>query len=369
MTSEAADNTQNQSVSSQRQRVQSMYGHDQNVTYPLTPKIKSQGKRKPKSRHKSQPAIDALYLARPYPINVDSSWRKIKLYLYKFHWRKIFAHHKMTNAFYTFTNSKYNKIKQLQLHSKTKKRVNLSKGVLVWVFVKGKLHILGGIRDDMFHIVFDSTIKSFTSQHVHEFTAWSAGNSSPALIHVKSKNELLLLGGHGYRFQDGIWQCKLDGNKSERAQLWNKLLMKLPRNNSSDFRYLLTNNDRFIICINSRDSHIFYWEIDGGIDEWNISSIDWDIEGTPTHFVMTGDIEYDFKIVNGFIRNITRNTVIMEVIEDYSKQIVNEIMKWFCIEELHVFDFGSMVDVHWKCDIQQIIPSYKDGLNVSMDSL
>lgn len=312
--------------------------------------INCQRKNKPKLKHTSPPAIDALYLPRPYPIDVDDSWRKIKFYLYKFHWKKIFAHRKKTNAFYTFTNNKYNKV--IRLYPKTfHKRIN--KGRPIWVKINGKLHILGvGEGDDMFHIVFDSTIKSFPSQNsnVHEFTAWSAGNSGPGLIHIRSKNELLLLGGHGFLHQDEIWQCKLN------EQFWSKLIIKLPRNNQNrDFKYLLTNNEKFIICINSRDSHIFYWQIDGEYDEWNMSSIDWDIDRTPTHCVMTGDKEYDEKIVYAYVGGITLTEI--NNIRNL-KHLFSEILRFYSIEEINIFDFTAKRDVHWKCNIEQIIPTY-----------
>ena len=98
---------------------------------------------------------------------------------------------------------------------------------------------------------------------------------------------------------------------------------------------------------------MYYWEIDSCTNEWKKVQIE--IPDRIDFLATTGDMDYARKIVNGYVRGMNDMQI--------PQEIVILIVRWYSIEEVHVFDTISEAaedkTSHWKCDIHQIIPCYK----------
>lgn len=323
-------------------------------------------------------SLDTIYLAAPCQLNphafiaadnhkntimiydsrrnIDKSWTRIKLSTDDCHWTGFIAHDTTTNTFYKYYRTTVTVfVLNRNAFIPTNHYECPADDVAVTpvlVFAQGKLHIFGGF-DNKSHLTFDAKTKLFET--VHEFTEWKTGNVDPGIIHIKSKNELLLLGGFdkGRGWTDEVWKCKLGHGHTDDKPVWNKLEFKLPEK-GREFRFLLTHNERYIICGVHHAKDIYYWDINASVDEWKKSLIE--APGVRiTYFAMTGDREYNRKIVDGFVAQFDDLQIPTE--------IAVLIFNWYGVESVHVLDSTSKVNdnrtLHWKCDIRQIIPFYK----------
>ena len=72
----------------------------------------------------------------------------------------------------------------------------------VTAFVNGKLHIISGGQKNWKHFVWDEGNKTFKLLHAVKET--SAGLQNAAMVHVKSQNKLILLGGYDWAVKSAI---------------------------------------------------------------------------------------------------------------------------------------------------------------------
>ena len=210
-------------------------------------------------------------------------------------------------------------------------------------FANGKFHVIGGWCNKS-HIVFDPAAVTNRFKIVYTFDEWSRSSSLPGLVYVSSKNQFYLLGGwHDptHQWLDEIWRC--DINDSGNAYKWHKIQLKLPK--PTCYRYMLTNNEKFIIAASERE--IIYHEL--GTNEWIKSKIP--SPSYRTWLVMTDDRTFNRMIVVGYVRGWK-----IDIPED----IAMMIFTWYNCEEVHIIflNLGDKTTYHNKVDIHRIIPHY-----------
>ncbi len=108
------------------------------------------------------------------------------------------------------------------------------------IMVNNQYHIIGGTQNTS-HYTYNATLNSFES--IHTFNDWAKGNCNNGLIHIQSKDILLLFGGYdpgqSGRFNK-MWSYDLKGKQ------WNSFGATLPYEMQS-FGYILTKNERYVI--------------------------------------------------------------------------------------------------------------------------
>ena len=208
-----------------------------------------------------------------------------------------------------------------------------------------KYHIIGGFRNK-YHSVFDVDTK--TCVHIHQFKELEVGNSGPGLVHVKSRDELLLFGGFDDKrgkdgWLDDIWRYSLNDN------VWELLQVKLPIH-ACDFPYLLTNDDQYLIVY--LNEKFYYWRLDGDELVFKESVVEIPFSGHIYWMVLMGDAKQDGLCVDGWIRNCDEFEVL-----DIPDEIVMMIKRWYISEYIHILDpYGAKE--HWKINVNEVILDY-----------
>ena len=240
----------------------------------------------------------------------------------------------------------------------------------VMVFHDDKLHIIGGSHSKK-HCIFDTKTKQFTDNHTFQELVF--GIASAALIHIKSKNVLYLMGGYDSdqwerQHMDKIWKCSLNGETFS----WELLSLKLPVG-SNDFPYLLTTNERYILVLLCRtdpnddsdysddeteEKYLFHY-LDLSNDENKMVFVKSPLAPTiaVSHMVTTGNYEESRLIIDGYVRT-------SEMVKDLTipGEIITVITSYYDEEIVHLFWRGPADDYknmhHWKINIAKIIPKY-----------
>ena len=221
----------------------------------------------------------------------------------------------------------------------------------VSVFVDGKLHIIGGYHSNL-HIIFNPKTKKWIKHHKF---AGIKGLSMAALIHVKSKNVLYLMGGydqqHIFDSSDVIWRY------SFVTQKWEHLSVKLPKA-GDEFPHFLTTNERYIVVTlkmfdenGNMEVLIFYLDLEMEPLRFIESSFKPKFEAS--HAIMTGSIEMSRKIVYGYTRLFGQNMII-------PLDMIEMIMTFYDQEWVHFFQLDRVYGTikHLMVSIKDIIPSY-----------
>ena len=235
-----------------------------------------------------------------------------------------------------------------------------------------KLHIIGGFHSKK-HTIFDTQTKQFTDNHT--FQELFHGISSAALIHIKSKRMLYLMGGYDQgenQNMDKVWRCFLN---DDEGFSWEYLSLKLPIGDNR-FPYLLTTNERYVVVLLSESDpnkwaddddsddgtegkYSFYY-LDLESDEMEMKFIKSPLStGTisGSHMVMTGNYEESKLIIDGYIRRLTMCRDLM--IPD---EIMGVITSYYDEEIVHLFWRGEADNFenmhHWMINIAKIIPEY-----------
>eukprot|EP00484_Ammonia_sp_Unknown_P024992 CAMPEP_0197042548 /NCGR_PEP_ID=MMETSP1384-20130603/18895_1 /TAXON_ID=29189 /ORGANISM="Ammonia sp." /LENGTH=480 /DNA_ID=CAMNT_0042473673 /DNA_START=38 /DNA_END=1480 /DNA_ORIENTATION=+ len=133
--------------------------------------------------------------------------------------------------------------------------------------VEGTIHILGGSRnrkhitrnlytDDGDDDNSSNDEKADEFVELFEFEDWAKGNQNCGVIHIKSRNQLLLLGGYNqyceHQYSDMVWVYELeqDAKKSKKHKKDRKWVKKckMPER-ACYFGYVLSSDERYIILM------------------------------------------------------------------------------------------------------------------------
>ena len=212
---------------------------------------------------------------------------------------------------------------------------------LASVFHEDKLHIIGA--QSYGHIIFDLKTTEWIKQMHPAFRSIIPG----ALMHVKSKNVLYLMGGYDYRqFKtlDKIWKYSFD------VQKWECLSIKLPVR-ASCLPYFLTMDERYIVVTLKV---VFYLDLEKEPLMFIESPFKPEFEAQHAIMTSTVNIEMSRKIVYGYKR--------LYVDEMFIPLDVIEMILTFYNEELvHFFASDQKEDYihkHLMVNIKDIIPFY-----------
>ena len=213
------------------------------------------------------------------------------------------------------------------------------------------MHIIGG-HDSNKYITFDPNNEKFTE--IHSFPDLSTGIPGSGLIHVRSKNILLLFGGydadHEPSHLDIIKHYSIMDNK------WHDLSLRLP-SRDSDYPIFISPNEKYIVMNLSHDNEEKWFYLDLEIDDLNcmefkeIDHIETPV-GYTYHALMAGDRMRSNLTVYGFIR---------EMMIDIPDDMFREIVRWYDEKYVHFFqqkdnDFDSYR--HYIININDLIPNY-----------
>ena len=218
---------------------------------------------------------------------------------------------------------------------------------LASVFHDEKLHIIGA--RDYGHIIFDTKTTEWIKHMHHEFVNIVPG----ALVHVKSKNVLYLMGGYDYdhwEHLDKIWKYSFD------VQKWECLFIKLPVGDVG-LPYFLTMDERYIVVTltkrdNNREQVVFYLDLEKEPLMFIQSPFKPKFEAE--YAIMTGEIEMSRKIVYGYKRLFVEEMFI-------SLDVIEMILTFYAEELVHFFIRDEEEDCiykHLMVSIKDIIPSY-----------
>eukprot|EP01083_Nonionella_stella_P102579 291901_1 len=157
---------------------------------------------------------------------------------------------------------------------------------------------IGWSGDDSYHSYVSYVYKIF------EFTEWQKGSTHHGIIHLKSRNEVMLFGGYdctnamGY---DTIWI--FDTKRYEWQQLYD---VKLPQKMHS-FGYILSENERYCILFGGKNrdidnlSNIYIWDLHHMIFYESVIKA----PSGGCHAVLMHN-EKDQVLVCGYIRNMEK---------------------------------------------------------------
>eukprot|EP01084_Bolivina_argentea_P103189 184861_1 len=228
--------------------------------------------------------------------------------------------------------------------------------------INKQIHIIGGF-DNNTHSIWNETNEK--SEVVHTF---SNSVHDHRLLHLKSKNKLLLLGGEYHlNCKNEIYEYCVKNNK------WKKWSVKLPKP-LNKFGIISTNNDNFMIifggCIGFKydgtdvicgdlndhfSSDIYVCDISKKL--FIKSTIKCPF-ATPYYAMIVEDKNKDELLTFGFVNEFFRskNGCNLQKLPFY---IVKLIKQWVCNEMIHLLS-GKY---HWKIALDEILKSTRSQTN------
>ena len=228
------------------------------------------------------------------------------------------------------------------------------------LFINDKYHVIGG-SDNRYHLVWNDNnfMNQFDVKHTFKCVK---GIFHHRIIHVKSKNILLLFGGcdllymydsGNCRYLDEIYRYFIDDDKWE---LLNDI--KLPQKMHS-FGCVMTSDEKYIILFGGEVKRSSYSSDDQYID--TIYVMDTDTmkiklsnikcpSKSKYHGILMGDKIFDELLVSGFLRQQTKSN--NATIPD---EVMNLIVMWFSIDWIHLLQ--NKTSGHWKIAVHDIINS------------
>eukprot|EP01084_Bolivina_argentea_P015522 29064_1 len=155
---------------------------------------------------------------------------------------KLYVNNKQNQSVITFDLLKYG---EMAVHKQNKK-INIG-GSTKSAIINGKYHVIRGNMNDK-HLVWNA--KDSTFDVVYKWAKEESKTAGHALVHIKSKNALLLFGGIQNKIQnDSMWYYSIDKAK------WTKLQQTLPYK-CSKFAYVLSNDEKYVILLAANKNNI-----------------------------------------------------------------------------------------------------------------
>ena len=225
------------------------------------------------------------------------------------------------------------------------------------LMINNQCHIILGSRSQ-FHWKYNSETKKIDK--ISQFTHLSAGLHKHGIVHIKSKNMLLLFGGYdpdqGHQFDD-IWKFDLSQlNKDYKENKWIKIDdIKLPLKMSS-FAWILSKNENYLVTFSGyskahekRIKNIFILNLKE--NKFYCSKVQW-TKNRVLNAVLMHDQCSDVLIA-GFIRKIS---------DEYNINIPPELMYLFAMyivsETVHLID----PNCHYAVELNDILNDMTEDL-------
>ena len=222
------------------------------------------------------------------------------------------------------------------------------------VYVNDQLHIIGGY-DSNRHIIFDTKTKEWIEHFT--FKELATGLSSPALVYIKSKNMLYLMGGYSdepdssdSEYQENENNDGLNGHLdiirgySIKDKLWNDLSLKLPTQDGK-FPYFVTTDEQYVVVVltynyqsesetDDNDEYafrIYYLNLE--IEPFEFMESPFIPKFDIAHAVMTGSNTESTLIVYGYFRLLELNDKII-----IPQDLMDLIVSFYDVEYVHFFE-------------------------------
>ncbi len=173
----------------------------------------------------------------------------------------------------------------------------------ILLMINNKCHIILGSNSKC-HYVYKPELKELDK--IFTFDHLELGLCEHEVVHIQSKNKLLLFGGYddmdGSEF-DEIWECDVSEPDSECK--WTKLKdLTLPIK-MSNFSCVLSKNEDYLVIFGAGDLVQNFFILDLNEMKFYTSKIKPDDTGNP-HAVLMYDEKSDDLIVAGFIRMVSK---------------------------------------------------------------
>ena len=227
------------------------------------------------------------------------------------------------------------------------------------IFVDNQIHLIGGKDDSKFHRYVQHRIfcKETKQWIIHRTFSISDGKdlgdsgwnfNSFGLIYIKSRNQLLLLGGYSWVNK---WASDAVYTYCMKDQEWRRHEIKLPeRGGMCDFGYTITRNERYVLIFGGSRCRA---------NKRRIYVLDLELMQIYLSTILCPHISDDFKaiivtfpnevLMHGFIRNY------------YSvERMPVDMIRLLCM--FHVDDWVHLIDFeigHWKMSVNDIIHDMK----------
>ena len=220
------------------------------------------------------------------------------------------------------------------------------------IIINDELHLIGGKRNNK-HLIWRDKQKIFEELHV--FEDLSLGFKSHKLIHMKSRQILLLFGGESTsKPLDVIYRFDIKKNE------WNLMKIKMPQK-LSEFGLISTNDEKYVILFggvlyDERNGYtfsdlIFILDIDNQIFHQSLIYC-------PIRYMFNGIYHNNYPyseviLTYGFIRNLRQNLQNNEYLPILPNDIKSFIGSLFILEYIHLIDLKD--GKHWKMNLDEIL--------------
>eukprot|EP01083_Nonionella_stella_P160928 526523_1 len=205
--------------------------------------------------------------------------------------------------------------------------------------VDGEVHLVGG-ASNKYHLVWVAD----KWKQMYRFN-WSSGNYGSALLYVKSRKCMLLMGGYDYSVYhklDSVWCCNTNSLQ------WSESPSKMPYKVNM-FGYVLSYDERFVIIFGgekeNKSNSNEIWILDLHTMTWMPSNVHCP-KSACYHAVLISNQSTSTLCVSGWMRMQKLGLPALPL------DVLDLICKWYSQETVHLFQRSN--NFHWTINLKHI---------------